>query len=280
VLKQAEDKVDIVLLDTDRRRIFGPQTAALTAGDILKQTRLLVYSDNRTWSIAVKDQIIRLLNEQVQGTKIVIAGDHPRSRLLALMLVDYGAEVTVIVRNPSEEDDYAAATEVFTQTDYPLDRFVAVEHAAAHLQAARVVVIWPSWGTWFGAAMATHVQAQTYIIDAGIGSIDPSGLQVIRERGALPIRINIWPTLAGTLLAAHEGSRITPAWGSINDVAVVAGGAIGAIGAVIVDSVTQPRRVIGVADGQGGLLVQTGDYAANIHKVLEAINIAKVQPQV
>jgi 4-hydroxy 2-oxovalerate aldolase len=280
VLQQAEDKVDMVLLDTDRRRIFGPQMAAMTAADILKQTRLLVYSDNRTWSIAVKDQIIRLLNEQVQGTKIVIAGDHPRSRLLALMLVDYGAEVTVIVRNQHEESEYELATEVFTQTDYPLDHFVDAEHAADYLESAQVVVIWPSWGTWFGATMAAHVQADTYVIDAGIGSIDPAGLAVIRENKALPIRINIWPTLSGTLLAAHEGSRVAPAWGIVDGVAVVAGGAMGAEGAVIVDSVTHPTRVIGIANGNGGLLAQTAAYADNLRKVQESINTHKIQPQV
>jgi hypothetical protein len=279
VLQQAEGSVDLVLLDTDRRRIFGPQMAALTAQDILKQTQLLVYSDSRIWSVAVKDQLVRLLKEQVQGTKIVIAGDHPRSRLLALMLVDYGAEVTVIVRNQAEEDEYESATVVFAQTLYPLDHFVDAEHAASYLDEAQVVVIWPSWGTWFGAELAAHVRKGAYIIDAGIGSIDPTGMAVAREKGALPIRINIWPTLSGTLLTAHMGLQVTPAWGAIDDVAIVAGGAIGARGAVIVDSVEHPTRVIGLADGNGGLLAHSAEYADNIRIVVEAINMQKVQPQ-
>jgi hypothetical protein len=278
VLTLADGRVDLVLLDTDRRRIFGPQMAALTASDSLKQTQLLVYSDSRIWSIAVKDQIVRLLHEQVQGTKIVIAGDHPRSRLLALMLVDYGAEVTVIVRNKDEEDEYESATSVFTQTLYPLDHFVDAEHAASYLDEAQVVVIWPSWGTWFGADLAAHVRKGTYLIDAGIGSIDPAGLATAHDNGALPIRINIWPTLSGALLAAHTGLQVRPAWGLIDAVPVVAGAAIGARGAVIVDNVDNPTRVIGLADGNGGLLAHSADYAENIRKVVAAINTHKVQP--
>src|SRR5690606_37591655 len=119
ILGEADGNVDVVLLDIDRRRIFGPQAAALTAYDILERSHLLTYSDSRVWAEAVKDQIVRLLNEQVQGADIVIAGDHRRSRLLALMLIDYGAEVTVIVRERNEEEEYSQATTVFTQTDYP-----------------------------------------------------------------------------------------------------------------------------------------------------------------
>ena len=280
VLKHAEGEVDLVLLDIDRRRIFGPQMAALTAGDILKKTQLLVYSDSRIWSVAAKDQIVRLLAEQVQGIRIVIAGDHPRSRLLALMLVDYGAEVTVIVRDTDEEEEYESATTVFTQTDYPMDQFVDLEQAPEYLQSAQVIVIWPSWGTWFDTTLAQHITEGTYLIDAGIGSIDPAGLSSARERGAFPIRINIWPTLSGALVAAHEGAQVIPARGEIAGVAVVTGGAIGVKGAVIVDQLEKATRVIGVADGQGGLLAQHGEFAENVRQVTRAIHTGKVQPDV
>jgi 4-hydroxy-2-oxovalerate aldolase len=278
ILNQAESKVDIVLLDIDRRRIFGPQMAALTAQDILKKTQLLVYSDSRLWSKAVRNQIVRLLKEQIQGANIVIAGDHRRSRLLALMLIDYGAAVTIVVRQQEEESDYTAATTVFTQTDYPHDHYVDAEHAADVLDQAQVVVVWPSWGTWFGAEIASNLSNGTYVIDAGIGSIESDGLQVIHQKGALPIRVNIWPTLSGSLLGAHSGSQVEPHWTVINEVAVVSGGAIGERGAVIVDNADNPTQIIGLADGQGGLMKLTAEFAENIRRITEAINLQKIQP--
>jgi len=280
VLGAAEGRVDFVLQDTDQRRIFGPQMAAQTAGDILQKTRLLIYSDSRAWAKAVRDQVARLLEEQVQGKKIVIAGDHRRSRLLALLLIDYGADVTVIVREREEEEPYTAATNVFTQAEYPQDQYATVDSAPEQIAAARVLVIWPSWGTWLNAEMASHIQPGTFLMDAGIGSIDPDGLAVARKRGALPIRVNIWPTLAGVALAAHEGRRVTPAWGELSGVPVVAGGAIGERGAVIVDDVKNPSRIVGVADGSGGLLHQPSEFAENIRRITETINTQRIQPQV
>lgn len=279
ILKNAEGKVDTILLDIDRRRIFGPQMAAHTASELLNKTRLLIYSDSRLWAEAVKDQVVRLLDEQVQGTKIVIAGDHRRSRLLALMLIDYGADVTVIVRHQEEEDEYSQATNVFTQTDYPLDDYVDAEHAAEVLGLARLVVVWPSWGTWFDEGYAAHLRKGTYLIDAGIKSIVPAGLAKAQEVGALPIRINIWPTLAGTLLAAHVGSQSQAKRGTIDTVPVVSGGAIGERGAIVVDDIEHPSRIIGVADGEGGLMVHTADFAEQIRRVTEAINLQRIQPQ-
>lgn len=54
------------------------------------------------------------------------------------------------------------------------------------------------------------------------------------------------------LLGRDQGAR------TIDGVRIVAGGAIGAIGDIVVDSITSPTIVIGVADGRGGLLDDTG----------------------
>lgn len=281
ILSQVDGKVDVVLLDIDRRRIFGPTMPALTASDVLRESQLLVYSDGRVWAAAVRDQIVRLLDEKIQNAKIVIAGDHRRTHLLTLLLTDYGADVTMIIRESEEEAELTQATTVFTQSDNPHDNYVDEENAAEALAEAQVVVVWPSWGTWLDAETANYLTPDTYVIDAGIGSIAEDGLAVIHERGASAIRVNIWATLSGMLMAAHLGVQSQPQRNTLNGVHVVSGGAIGEAGAIVVDSADYPARIIGVADGKGGLLSR-GDshYADNVRLVTEAINAEKVKPSV
>ena len=48
----------------------------------------------------------------------------------------------------------------------------------------------------------------------------------------------------------------------------------------MVDDADYPTRVIGVADGLGGLVAHTGQYRENVQKVVEAINTQKVQAKV
>jgi hypothetical protein len=55
-------------------------------------------------------------------------------------------------------------------------------------------------------------------------------------------------------------------------VSVVAGGLMGREGDVVIDSISNPTRVIGIADGTGRLLRKTS--AANLKK------IKKVKPEI
>jgi hypothetical protein len=96
------------------------------------------------------------------------------------------------------------------------------------------------------------------------------------------VRLNMWPALAGTLLAAHESQRVRRqcmGWSTLAGIPVVAGGAMGGKGDVIVDSVSEPSRVIGVADGQGGIVFRyTPEEADSVHRVTEEIHSRMFMP--
>jgi 4-hydroxy-2-oxovalerate aldolase len=255
VLRKADGLVDVVLLDIDRQP-FGPTAAAQTAA-LLQHTLALPYSDSQTWVEALKNQTISLLGSDLRDTKIVIAGDHRRSQMLAPRLADYGAQVTIMA-----QDDASFETQ---------------------LGEARAVIAWPEVESWFGANFAQHLSAGAYLIDAGIGSILPDGIQKAHERGALPIRVNSWPTISGVLISAHESAQVRASalgWEAWEGVPVVAGGAIGEAGAVIVDSIQHPTRIIGVADGRGGVSFQHNpEYLARLLTVTEIINRQRVAPE-
>lgn len=285
VLQAVDGKADVVLLDVDRKR-FGPTQAAETADAILKKTALLTYLDSRVWVEAVEDQVVRLLHERLNDSEIVIAGDHPRSRFLALRFAERGARVTLL----QDPGTTAAAT---------LDQMRSLSLAGEELQLscmkadascafdalarASVVVAWPVGSAWFDHAFARHLSRNTYVIDAGIGTLQPEGIAEAQRRGCLLLRVNIWPALTGSLSAAHESlmeTREALGWETLDGVPVVAGGAMGHSGDVIVDSVNHPTRVIGVCDGQGGVRFRFRDEEAELVRRVQAeINRRLVTPQ-
>ena len=285
VLHAVDGKADVVLLDVDRKP-FGPVQAAETAGAILKKTALLTYLDSRVWVEAVEDQVVRLLHERLNDAEIVIAGDHPRSRFLALRFAERGARVTLL-QDPGK---VAAA---------PLDQIRSLSLAGQELKLscltpdapdsfdtlsrANVVVVWPAGPAWFDRAFAQHLSRNTYVIDAGIGTLLPEGIAEAQRRGCLLLRVNIWPALTGSLSAAHESlveTREALGWETLGGVSVVAGGAMGQSGDVIVDSVHHPTRVIGVCDGKGGVRFRFGDdETERVRRVQTEINRRLVAPQ-
>jgi hypothetical protein len=285
-LDMVDGRVDVVLLDVDRKP-FGPTDASEVARNRLKKTSLLTYLDSRVWVEAVEDQVVRLLHESLSDSAIVIAGDHPRSRFLALRLAERGATVALLpdpdqTRNAPTLDHIRSLSFEGSELRLTLmkpDSGVAFDA----LSKAAAVLVWPAGSPWFGENFAKRLSKGSFVVDAGIGAILPEGIAEAQRRGCLLLRVNIWPALTGTLSAAHESlleTRGALGWGTLDEVPVVAGGAMGRSGDVIVDSVKHPTRVIGVCDGHGGVRYKFSDTDADrVRKVQTEINRRLVAPQ-
>lgn len=285
VLSVVEGKVDVVLLDVDRKS-SAPSDMVETAQALLTKTTLLTYLDSRVWVEAVEDQIVRLLGEQLNNSEIVVAGDHPRSRFLALRFAERGSSVSLL----QDPDETRAPECVENLLSLSLNsqnlRLTCLkaegEAAFTKLSKADVVVVWPARSAWFGAEFAQHLPPKSYALDASIGALLPEGVAEAQRRGCLLLRVNIWPALAGALAAAHESlieSTEALGWGKLDGVSVVAGGAMGHSGDVIVDSVHHPTRVIGVCDGRGGVRFRFSDVEVErVRRVQAEINRLLVAP--
>ena len=286
VLQTCDGKADVVLLDVDRKP-FGPANAAESAREILKKTALLTYLDSRVWVEAVEDQVVRLLQEVLNDSDIVIAGDHPRSRFLALRFAERGASVSLLQdpgRGPTEVP--IGPMRMLSLEGHELKLSYMKGDAGCAFDAlskANIVVVWPDGAPWFDARFAKHLPGKTYVLDAGIGTILPDGIAEAQQRGCLLLRVNIWPALTGTLSAAHDSlmkTRDALGWETMDGIRVVAGGAMGQSGDVIVDSIHHPTRVIGVCDGQGGVHFRyRDDETDRVRRVQAEINRRLVAPQ-
>jgi hypothetical protein len=286
VLDSIDGEVDVVLLDVDRKP-FGADSPGQVARDRLKKSLLLTYLDSRVWVDAVEDQVVRLMGEVLDYLLFVIIGDHPKSRFLALRLAERHGDI-VIMNGPegSVDTSLVEAMRPFSfDPDHLKVTYLDVNSSGAMkwLAEARAVIIWPSGKPWFGMNEARHLMPGTFVLDAGIGSILPDGLEEVRHREGMLIRVNIWPSLAAALEAAHESARVCKeslGWEILAGVPVVAGGAMGRRGDVVVDSVRQPTRVIGIADGRGGVLFSYGpEEVEKVRQVLKEITRRLVMPR-
>ena len=286
VLATADGEVDVIFLDVDHKP-FGPHSAAQIARRQLGKSLLLTYLDSQVWVNALEDQIVRLLGEALDDVPLVIAGDHPKSRFLAFRLAERRAEVTIL----GAPEDHAVTSDVGAMRSLSFDpKHFTINHLTIdsqqtgnQLRGARLVVVWPSKKAWFGFEQACPITAGTYVLDAGIGSILPDAQEQARQSGALLIRVNLWPTLAGALSAAHESARVYQechGWEQLAGVPVIAGGALGQYGDVVVDSVHHPTRVIGISDGRGGVLFDYGEQEREgVRRVSEEISRRILAPR-
>jgi hypothetical protein len=113
------------------------------------------------------------------------------------------------------------------------------------------------------------------IFDAGIGALQPAAIAGASARGLRVVRPDMRAALAAELSAAAGTRRVATELmgrGDIDGVAVVAGGLVGRAGDVVVDSMTNPMRVLGVATGDGGVnYAPAPELAERVTRVQRAI---------
>jgi len=286
ILDVVEGRADVVLLDVDRKSEASADPAHLARARLAK-TGLLTYLDSRVWVEAVETQVVRLLHEELNRTLIVIAGDHPRARFLALRLAERGARIALLAdpgheRNAPSLDHIRSLSLEGDELDLTLMKADA-SCAFDALSNARGVVVWPAATPWFSQRFAKRLSPGTYVVDAGIGAILPAGISEAQRRKCFLLRVNIWPALTGALESAHKSmleSSSALGWNTLNGVAIVAGGAMGHAGDVIVDSVHHPSRIIGICDGIGGVRFRYNEIEAErVRRVRAEINRRLVAPQ-
>jgi 4-hydroxy-2-oxovalerate aldolase len=104
----------------------------------------------------------------------------------------------------------------------------------------------------------------TLLFDAGIGSLSSEAIAEAEQRDIPVVRIDFRPTIAATAIELINMKNIVTyqmGYDIWDGVTVVAGGLIGKAGDVIVDHISKPTRIIGIADGSGGIQSIEDDHA-------------------
>ena len=247
VLHTVDGIVDYVLLDP------GGEPYPT---DALHQSTLLLYSDHEMWSRATVSHLCALFGGSVYNRYIAITGVGPLAIRAAASLSELGAIVCIDTSlSPAAGTLFGFGHGVAV---YPLDEVIPRADAVVSLSPRRPAV---------SAAQVHMMKEGAVLYDGGIGSIEQSAVAAAEARGVRVCRVDMRPSLAATAIELIGMRRIVTMhmgreeW---DGVSVVAGGLIGREGEIIVDSIKHPTRIIGIADGKGGILQALHDEAAVI----------------
>jgi 4-hydroxy-2-oxovalerate aldolase len=189
----------------------------------LNHTTLLPYSDHDMWARAAASHVNRLMDSPRDKT-IAVTGVSALTDRTALLLRDLGAVVT-----------------------NDLDGVLPDADAIISLSPRQPAV---------NADQVSRMKPGALLFDGGIGSLSRDSIPAAEARGVRVVRIDMRPTLAATaleLIGMHILVKEHMGRADWDSVSVVAGGLIGTDGEVIVDSISAPTRIIGIADGKGGI---------------------------
>lgn len=264
VCKVMDGVVDFILLDDEKKKteLFD---AYNELANILKDTTLLTYKDNNSWIQGV-DNFISTHRQTLYGAKVGILGLSDVSTRLALFLADRGARVSVFESGQPREKIDAMNLVKVSNSPFAIECATDLEG----LSTGADVLIGHDKRMLIDRSMVEMMSRDGIIIDSIFGSIEPTALELARKYKIPVWRTDMRAAMAGEVTTVLRTYNLLSSMGqsSVDGITVVSGGYVGAKGDVVVDSISNPSQVIGIADGRGGIMYgDQGEFSERIRKV-------------
>jgi 4-hydroxy 2-oxovalerate aldolase len=245
--------VEFVLMDGEQKD-GSHQNAYQSVVDVVQKSQVLSYRDSDAHLDAAEAIVAQLL-PGLAGQAVAVCGLSSFGVKLALRLSERGARVLIW-----DEDDLAlqTATEL-------LSRWGAFEggsinepvRALRPEDQVRILIGGSVRRPTVTRELIQHLVPNGTLLDGGVGSLTEAAVEEAIRRGMRVFRLDMRAGLSGqiaTHLETLDLLRSVVGAGELDGIRVVAGGSVGKRGSVVVDAIRHPTRVIGIADGRGGLL--------------------------
>jgi 4-hydroxy-2-oxovalerate aldolase len=223
ILDQVSPFVDYVLLDDSNQNV--------PISDPLGQC--IRYNDIEMWCQATCNHIQHLLNDELAHKNILLIGIPSFIDVAETRLKSLHCNVSAYSSLEPLPDDIGA-------TLSQIDALIALSPRSPCVNSFLV----------------KEIPDHCLLYDGGIGSIDEEAIQFAEKHSIQVVRIDMRPTLAAIAIEHIQLKEMVDRrmgkdiW---DGVTVVAGGLIGRDGDVIVDHIQEPTKILGVADGKGGI---------------------------
>ncbi len=253
MIKEIDGEIDFILIDDSLN--FD-----ISKNDI-SNSKILYYSESSALIDAL-DAYISNLNQRISSIKYVISGINSISVSFAQHLM----EKNVMVYLHDDNDQYLNNTiEVLNKRIqlFPSSSAVKVMKADDLQEYDGIIGFKVCMGFELNK-LISKVKSSGFVIDAYISSFIDENIKEIRKNKLPFIRIDMRAGLASEVSLRIETFKLLRnvlGKNFVDEIPVVAGGVIGELGMVVIDSLTEPTKVIGIADGKGGLLSQSDELA-------------------
>lgn len=212
-----QGKVDYILFDADMKSAKSAEI--LSAITYLGQhSKVIRYSDTEIWAKATVGSLLSRLSQQ---RTVAIWGDTLLRTNVEVQLRNMGFEIR----------------EAIEKTGEPLILFSKVPDEL----------------------LSIYMHEEKLVIDAALASINPSTVEKLTNHKCTILRPNMHSYILAELearLGANQKHTTIQGVAEINGIAIASGGWVASKGTVIVDNVNKPRKIFGIANGQGFLFAE------------------------
>jgi hypothetical protein len=273
IMKIVDGVIPVVFADIENKQNLNIYQIAI---ENIEASELLPYKPNDMTVEAADVLVNHLFHNDLYGKKVLIYGTGNIATKVALRLAERNCQVFLSGRNIEKANNIVLTLNLILpkyasfkiNLFNPKDINIKLNALISFVSAEQVIT----------KSFANYMDEHAFLVDGGINnfsediiSVLEKSLQFIRldTRIGLPFVEAYSRSIKSEFFNEVIGRR------NINGIECVAGGIIGNKGDVILDKITSPTQIIGIANGIGGLINER-EYSSKDSQQLSAIKKSRL----
>lgn len=270
---ETDDQARAVLRAVDRpgRHIYvdveRKQDLHLTAiaRDVVHQAMVHPTKPNDTTVDALNALLANRIGDDLSGLPLTVFGTGNLGFKFTLSLAERGAHVTLKGRDHRKVSLLARAINSILPPFSPHQVRTNTTPYNTKVLVSAVTARGAIGSDWLG-----QLAPSSLCVDVGIGNFTPAFIELAHQHGHTVTRLDVrcagdpLPLCPNPFFNTVAGER------TVGQITMVAGGLIGKRGTIVVDNVSNPTLLVGVADGLGGLM-PAADRDIEMERHIEAV---------
>ncbi|MEG9296024.1 NAD(P)-binding domain-containing protein [Mangrovibacillus sp. Mu-81] len=259
ILGLVDGKVPVILADIEGKQdvnIFA------SAKKVIRHSRIIPYKPNDMTLEAADVLLNKHFNYDLINKNILIFGTGNLAGKLALRLSERNASVTISGRNQQKASQLANLINILLPK-FSHNTVKAFTHNKSDENQFDALVSFVSAERVLNSNYFKYLTPDALVVDGGINNLSEELIELKNHKDLSIIRLDtrIGLPFVESFLNAFDNDFFQNVVGEkkIDGVNCVAGGIIGSHGDIILDNISSPTQVIGVANGLGGLKDE-GEY--------------------
>jgi len=250
IIEMFDGFVDYFLIDPEIKNEV-PNLESYSISRIQK-SKYLVYKPNN-FTVAALDMMIAHLFGTIRGKRIYIVGFGNIGSKAAVSLCERGAHIIAYERNTEKLKKQIEGLNFLKRSDSQIDAAINMVEGA---RDADIIIGCTPGVPVINPEMVCLMKPNGTIIDVGNGTITPEGIAQAHERNIEMLSLSSMGGYVGMVenwlyqRKVFQGERKKV----VDNITLIIPGILGGYGDILVDSLEQPTKVIGVCNGRGDLI--------------------------
>lgn len=253
IVKEFDGKVDTFFVDIENK-LSSCYNLFEIVKRIVRTSNVFPIKGN-DFSADATFAIVNYFLSGIAGKKICVIGAGNIGSKVALKLLESGAIIYIINSTKKSTQKVVNAINIIKPRECP-DRAKAISKKSIP-QNLDCIIGFARGSSVITKSTISNVRKGGCVLDGGLGNISLSGIKEAKKRKIFLQKIDIrMGFLSNALLMLNTEKLLAKTYGKkrVDNFHIVAGGYIGNKGDVVVDSITNPTKIIGIADGSGSII--------------------------